>query len=50
MPLRQLKTTELQKCLAAVEENAAAYDIIQDRLQDVADEETVQADETEVLE
>ena len=50
VPLRQLKITELQKRLASVEENAAAYDLIQDRLEEVADEETVRADETEVME
>ena len=50
VPLRQLKIAELQKRLAAVEENATAYDLIQDRLEEVADEETVRADETEVLE
>ena len=48
MPLRQVKITELQKWLAAVGENATAYDLIQDRLEEVADEETVKADEAEV--
>ena len=50
VPLWQLKIAEVQKRLAAVEENATAYDLIQDRLEEVADEETVRADETEVLE
>ena len=49
-PVRQLKIIGLQKHLAAVEENAAAYDLIQDRLEEVADEETVRTDETEVME
>ena len=50
MPLRQLKIIRLQNSLAAVEENTSAYDLIQDPLEEVADEETVRADETEVAE
>ena len=50
MPLRQLKIIKSQKCLAAAEENTAAYNLIQDHLEEVADEETVWADETEVME
>ena len=49
-PLWQLKITKLQKCLAALEENATAYDLKQDHLEEVAGKQTVRADETEVLE
>ena len=50
MPLQQLKNTELQKCLAAVQVNVVACCHIRDRLEEIADEETVRADETEVME
>ena len=49
LPLWKFKIIELQKRLVAVEEDPASYDLIQDRLEEVADEETVRADETEVL-
>ena len=49
MPLWKLKIIGLQKRLVAMEENTAAYNLMQDRLEEVTDEETVRADETKVL-
>ena len=48
--LRKVQITESQKHLAAVEANSAAYDLTQNHLKQVSNEETVRANETKVLE